>query len=95
MNRGRANGYVGATRAEYRKAATRAERFDSMSRTLVFVSLAVAVAMHIDDDGGGRRLGDVLLTTVLALLAFAGPWYGARQFTEAQMQKAPRLKPRL
>jgi hypothetical protein len=67
------------------------ERLDSMSFILGLVSLGLAVVMgmHLEhlinggDDSGGRHLGEVLLISVLGLLAFAGSRYGVRQSTES------------
>ena len=62
------------------------ETLRRMSLILGLVSLALATSMgihveHLLDDGGGRHVGEVVVFIVLALSAFAGSWYGARQAT--------------
>lgn len=48
---------------------------------LVSLALATSTGIHVQhliNDGGGRHVGEVLVFTVLALLAFAGSRYGSR-----------------
>ena len=54
------------------------------SPLLGLISLVLAVwggthLQHLLDDAGGRHAGETLVAILLALLVFAGSWYGARQ----------------
>ena len=56
------------------------------SLVIGFISLVLALLggihlQHLLDDAGGRHAGETLVALLLALLTFAGGWYGARQPT--------------
>ena len=60
---------------------------DTLRRTslilgLISLALAMSTGIHVQhllDNGGGRHVGEVVVSIVLALSVFAGSWYGARQ----------------
>ena len=57
-------------------------RRTSLLLGLLSIALAVWASMHAQhllDNAGSRHAGETLVTIVLALVAFTGSWYGARQ----------------
>lgn len=49
---------------------------------LISLVLALLSGMHLQhllDDAGSRHVGESLVAIILALLVFAGCWFGARQ----------------
>lgn len=57
-------------------------RRTSLLLGLIAVALAIWAGTHVQhllDNGGSRHAGETLVTIVLALVVFAGSWYGARQ----------------
>ena len=56
------------------------------SLILGLISLALALwggmhLQHLIDDAGNRHIGETVVALALALLVFAGCWYGARAET--------------
>ena len=51
--------------------------------SLVFALLSGIHLQHMLNDGGGRHTGEFAVLIVLALLAFAGCWSGARSHSRS------------
>ena len=54
---------------------------------LISLLLALWGGMHLQhlvDDAGNRHVGETVVALVIALLVFAGGWYGARLETKHQ-----------